>query len=44
MWVHGHSGNKENERCDKLATEAANMPNLEKDLRESEFSQIGMDI
>jgi len=24
VWVKGHDGNKENERCDKLAVEAAN--------------------
>ena len=27
-WVRGHSGNLENERCDKLATEAARQRNL----------------
>lgn len=28
IWVKGHAGNPENERCDVLATEAARMPNL----------------
>lgn len=27
-WVKGHSGNVENERCDRLAVEAAKQPNL----------------
>ena len=27
-WVHGHSGNRENERCDQLAVEAAHEKNL----------------
>ena len=27
-WVRGHSGNPENERCDKLAVEAAHQKNL----------------
>ena len=27
-WVKGHSGNPYNERCDRLATEAATRPNL----------------
>ena len=27
-WVRGHSGNLENERCDKLAVEAAHGNNL----------------
>ena len=30
-WVKGHSGNPENERCDQLAKEAANRPNLPAD-------------
>ena len=30
-WVRGHSGNDENERCDQLATEAANQPELTAD-------------
>jgi ribonuclease HI len=31
VWVHGHAGNRENERCDQLATEAAQGPNLRED-------------
>jgi ribonuclease HI len=31
VWVHGHAGNRENERCDQLATEAARGPNLRED-------------
>ena len=27
-WVRGHAGNRENERCDRLATEAAQQSNL----------------
>ncbi|QGX92125.1 ribonuclease HI [Tatumella sp. TA1] len=27
MWVKGHAGHPENERCDELAREAANSPN-----------------
>ena len=27
-WVRGHAGNRENERCDQLATGAARQPNL----------------
>ncbi|MCE2465260.1 MAG: ribonuclease HI [Dehalococcoidia bacterium] len=30
-WVKGHSGNRENERCDWLATQAAAQPNLPPD-------------
>ena len=30
-WVRGHAGNVENERCDRLAVEAANGRNLETD-------------
>ena len=30
-WVRGHSGHKENERCDLLATQAAQGPDLEID-------------
>ncbi len=28
IWVKGHAGNVENERCDKLAVEASEKPNL----------------
>jgi ribonuclease HI len=30
-WVHGHAGQEENERCDRLATQAAQGPDLEED-------------
>ncbi|MDY7001921.1 MAG: RNase H family protein, partial [Thermodesulfobacteriota bacterium] len=30
-WVRGHSGNKENERCDVLAKQAADKPGLPRD-------------
>ena len=30
-WVRGHAGNVENERCDRLAVEAANGPDLQTD-------------
>lgn len=31
VWVHGHAGNRENERCDELATGAAQGPDLRED-------------
>jgi ribonuclease HI len=31
VWVHGHAGNRENERCDQLATGAAQGPELKVD-------------
>lgn len=31
IWVKGHAGNGENERCDELAVEAALRPNLPAD-------------
>lgn len=31
IWVKGHAGNIENERCDKLAVDAAEKPNLPAD-------------
>jgi ribonuclease HI len=31
VWVHGHAGNLENERCDRLATGAAQGQNLKED-------------
>ena len=30
-WVAGHTGNKENERCDRLSMDAAKRPNLPPD-------------
>lgn len=32
VWVKGHSGQLENERCDKLALQAAHLPNLPEDI------------
>ena len=32
VWVKGHAGNPGNERCDKLATQAANRPELPPDV------------
>jgi ribonuclease HI len=34
IWVKGHAGHDENERCDKMAVAAASLPNLEIDNRE----------
>ena len=31
VWVKGHAGNPENERCDQLAVAAANVPGLPED-------------
>ena len=31
VWVHGHAGNRENEQCDRLATGAAQDPDLQED-------------
>ncbi len=31
VWVKGHDGNTENERCDRLAVAAANLPDLPDD-------------
>jgi ribonuclease HI len=31
VWIKGHAGNKENERCDKLAMDAAKRNNLPRD-------------
>jgi ribonuclease HI len=31
IWVRGHAGNRENERCDRLATEAVLSPELQED-------------
>lgn len=33
VWVRGHAGNPENERCDQLAVDAAKQPNLPPDIR-----------
>ena len=38
-WVRGHAGNRENERCDKLAVEAAKGGGLERD-EGYELSQV----
>jgi ribonuclease HI len=32
IWVKGHAGNAENERCDQLAMQAASQPNLPADI------------
>ena len=31
VWIRGHAGDTENERCDKLAVEAARKPGLPSD-------------
>lgn len=36
VWTKGHAGNIENERCDVLAVEASQQPDLEPDLRGGE--------
>lgn len=38
IWVRGHSGNKENERCDRLAFQAAQGSDLQEDVVEMENS------
>jgi ribonuclease HI len=30
-WIKGHAGHAENERCDQLALQAAQLPNLPED-------------
>jgi ribonuclease HI len=37
VWVRGHSGHPQNERCDVLATTAADQTDLLDDVIESEF-------
>ena len=32
-WVNGHAGHPQNERCDRLAVDAATMPGLPRDVR-----------
>jgi ribonuclease HI len=32
-WVNGHAGHPQNERCDRLAVDAASMPGLPEDVR-----------
>ena len=32
-WVNGHAGHPQNERCDRLAVDAAAMPDLPEDMR-----------
>jgi ribonuclease HI len=39
-WVKGHAGNRENERCDKLAAEAAKQDNLPIDQKYEETRNI----
>ena len=31
-WIKGHSGHPQNEKCDKLAVNASNLPSLKKDI------------
>jgi ribonuclease HI len=33
VWVNGHAGHPQNERCDRLAVDAASMPGLLEDVR-----------
>jgi len=33
QWIRGHNGHSENERCDKLAVDAASQSNLPEDIR-----------
>jgi ribonuclease HI len=33
QWIRGHNGHSENERCDRLAVEAASQRNLPEDIR-----------
>lgn len=39
LWIKGHAGHKENERCDQLAVEAANAPNLQIDQEYESLTQ-----
>ncbi len=40
-WVRGHSGNTENERCDRLAVQAAQQPNLPPDTEYEKEKAVG---
>ncbi|MCX7725561.1 MAG: ribonuclease HI [Chitinispirillaceae bacterium] len=35
IWIQGHNGHPQNERCDKLAVESSNKPNLPSDIVKS---------
>lgn len=39
IWTRGHAGDTENERCDQLAVEAANSPDLPEDVPKTQASQ-----
>ena len=41
-WVKGHAGNPENERCDELATQAAQQPESELAVDEGYESTVGL--
>ena len=38
-WVKGHTGHSENERCDKLALQAAHLPSLPEDEGYADFDK-----
>lgn len=44
VWVKGHAGNPENERCDRLAVQARRLPNLPPDegYEASDLTQPGL--
>ncbi|WP_446007925.1 ribonuclease HI [Candidatus Electrothrix sp.] len=39
-WVKGHAGNIENERCDRMAAEAAKQDNLQEDKKYEETARL----